>query len=165
MTKIDQSSCLPGQCKQNRKQYQEAERKLLKNIPCLQLKTKFQIKFKSTKIKCKINNFSFNNRYQVILELQASHLLKIHQKSSITQIWSLITSFLIKFHNLGIQKTESFTQVQVLTHRRSSNRQLRRKCNRVKFQFKFNIKPVKEISSLVNNTVVNSTLRYSKCSN
>ena len=162
MTKIDQFSCLPGQCKQNRKQYQEAERKLLKNIQCLQLRTKFQTKFKSTKAKCKINNFSFNNRYQVILELQGNHLLKIHQKSLITQIWSLITSFLIKFLNLGIQKIVSFTQVQVLTLRRSNNKLLRLKCNKIKFQFKFNIKPVKEISSLVSNTVVNSTLRFSK---
>ena len=164
MTRIDQSSCLPGQCKQNRKQYQGAERKLLKNIPCLQRRTKFQIKFKSTKVKCKINNFSFSNRYQVILELQANHLLKIHQKCSITQIWSLIT-FLIKFLNLGIQKIVSFTQVQEPILRHSSNKLLRHKCNKIKFQFKFNIKPVKEISSLVNSTVANSTLRCNKCSN
>jgi len=42
---------------------------------------------------------------------------------------------------------------------------LRHKCNKIKFQFKFNIKPVKEISSLVNSTVANSTLRCNKCSN
>lgn len=144
MIKIDQFSYLPGQCKENRKQYQAAERKLLKSTPCLPLRIKYLIKFKSTKTKCKINNFNFSNKCQDILVQQANHLLKIHQKYSITQKWPLII-FLIKFLNLGIQKIENFTQVQELILRHNSNKshklKLRHKCNKTtKFHFKFNFK-------------------------